>query len=186
MDNIWILVSSSAVIAAIVSSIASYLINKYSQNQAYKNDYYKSVISRRFETYQNIDDIIRALKSTMVDNDGRGCHSMFTGGKKEYYQTIVYLHNALTDSIWLSNEMFNELRNLNQLFLNIGDDITDDASSNIAIGKENYSKLGKYRTDIENQFKTDLLKMYDVEGFLETKVILKKLIYEIPNKTSKQ
>ena len=185
MDNVWILVSSSAVIAAIVSSIASYLINKYSQNQAYKNDYYKSIISRRFETYQHIDDIIRALKSTMVDN-GKGCHTMFTGGKKEYYQTIVYLHNALTDSMWLSNEMFNELRNLNQLFLNIGDNITDDASSNIAIGKENYSKLGKYRTDIENQFKNDLLEMYDVEKFLETKVILKKLIYEIPNKTSKQ
>lgn len=185
MDNIWILVSSSAVIAAIVSSIASYLINKYSQNQAYKNDYYKSIISRRFETYQHIDDIIRALKSTMVDN-GKGCHTMFTGGKKEYYQTIAFLHNALTDSMWLSNEMFNELRKLNQLFLNIGDDITDDASSNIAIGKENYSKLGQYRTDIENQFKNDLLTMCDVEGFLETKVILKKLIYEIPNKTSKQ
>lgn len=180
MDNIWILVSSSAVIAAIVSSIASYLINKHNQHQAYKNDYYKNIINRRLDTYQHIDDVICALKSAMVDNDGKGCHSMFTNDSKEYYKVILCLHNALTNSMWITDKMFNVLRNLNQVFLIIGNSITDDKSTNIAIGKENYSKLGKLRTDIENQFKEDLLEMPNIDKFLKNKVKFKTLIYEIP------
>ena len=180
MENFWILISSSTVISAIVSCIASHLLNIYTQNRAYRNDYYKNIINKRFETYQHIDNIICALKSTMVDNDGKGCHSMFTNDSKEYYKVILCLHNALTNSMWLTDEMFNVLKNLNQAFLDISYSITDDKAANIKIGKENYSKLGKLRTEIENQFKTDLLDMSNVSRFMKKKTKLKTLNYEIP------
>ena len=184
MDSIWITILSSAGAAAIVSAIASYIINILTQKHKYKDDYYKMVINKRMEAYQYIETQIQVMKLTIVDKDPNPYFMMFSGDSKLFYESQNNLTLAASNSLWLSQEMVDKLRQLQQHFLTIGAKITDDTENNILVGKEWYTKLGEDRRIIENCLKKDMLSLYDVKSFLKEKTERKSVIMEVP-KTNK-
>ena len=70
METLWTILSS-AVVAAIVSSIASYIINILTHKREYKDDYYKMVIAKRIDAYQYIEKQIAVLKFVVVDDKAK-------------------------------------------------------------------------------------------------------------------
>ena len=185
MDNIWINILSNAGVAAIVSSFASYLINIFAQKHKYKDDYYKMVVKKRMDAYQYIETQIQVLKLTVVDNiDAKPYFMMFSGDRKMFFEGQTNLALVASNSLWLSEEMTDKLRQLQQDFLTIEAKITDNPDNNIRIGKEWYTKLGEDRRIIENCLKKDLLSLYNVKSFLKAKTEHRTVIMEIP-KTNK-
>jgi len=180
MDNIWIAILSSAGVASIISAIVGYIFNILMQKRRYKDDYYKMVINKRMETYQHIETQIQVLKLSLVDEDAQPFFMMFNGDDKFFYEAQINLTLATSNSLWLSQEMIDNLRQLQQDFLTIGAEITDDVNNNRIIGKKWYKKLGEDRRKVEDCLKQDLLSLYDVENFLKSKTIYKTITVNVP------
>jgi len=105
---------------------------------------------------------------------------MFNGDDKFFYEAQINLTLATSNSLWLSQEMIDNLRQLQQDFLTIGAEITDDVNNNRIIGKKWYKKLGEDRRKVEDCLKQDLLSLYDVENFLKSKTIYKTITVNVP------
>ena len=181
MDSIWINILSSAGVASIISACASYAINALMQKRKYKDDYYKMVVEKRMDAYQYIETQIQVLKLTVVDNiDAKPYFMMFSGDSKLFYESQYNLTLAASKSLWLTQEMVDNLRQLQQHFLTIGAKITDNPTNNISVGKDWYTKLVEDRCMIENCLKNDLLSLYDVKSFLKEKTEQKSVIMKIP------
>lgn len=55
--NIWIAISSSSLLSAIITGIITYFVNKKILNQTYKNEYYKSILEKRLGNNIVVDPI---------------------------------------------------------------------------------------------------------------------------------
>ena len=180
MNTFWSILSS-AVVAAIVSSIASYIINILTHKRKYKDDYYKMVIAKRMDAYQYIEKQIIVLKFVVVDDkDGGKYHQLFDGNEAQVIEYQTNLGLAIANSIWLSDNMVNALNKLQSHFLIIGYKISDNIDNNTTIGKEWYQTLVAERKEIEELLKKDLLSLHDVKSFLKKKSSYKKIIVNIP------
>lgn len=167
--EIWQIILSSALVTSILSSVATWLIGNHAQNKSFKYDYYKLVINKRMEAYQYVDNQIKTMKFSVLDDDGNYYHSMFYGDSKTVLVNQRDFMLAKTNGIWLSSKMENALTHLNQLLLEINKEITDDIYSNVLVGKKYYTAVVRAREHVENLLKQDMLTLYDVEDFLKEK-----------------
>ena len=180
MNNL-LLILSSASVAAVVSAIASFIINVIMQKRKYKNDYYKTIINKRLDAYQHIETQIQVLKWSVADNDDTKLYCMMFSGDSEWcLDSQKHIKLALSKSLWLSQNMIDALNQLQKHFFEIENEITDVPENNIEVGKKWYSILGEDRNNIEDCLKNDMLSFHDVESFLETKADRKKVIINIP------
>lgn len=97
--EIWQIILSSAFVSSIVSCIGTWLIGNFSENKSFKNDYYKLVINKRMEAFQHVDNLIKTMKITTLDNDGRPYHSMFYGDSNALFANQGDLFRARTNSL---------------------------------------------------------------------------------------
>lgn len=167
--EIWQIILSSALVSSIITSFASWVIGNHSQNKSFKNDYYKSVIKKRMDAYQYIDDQLRAMKVTTLDNDAKPYHSMFYGNSINVLERQQDFMLARANGVWLSNEMEEALTELNQLLFEIDNNLTDEIDNNVALAKRYYSQLSNTRMKVEDQLRKDMLELYKVEIFLKDK-----------------
>lgn len=167
--EIWKIVLSSAFATSIVSSIATWLIGNSAQKKSFKNDYFKLVINKRMEAYQYIDNQLKTMKLSVLDDDGKPYHSMFYGNLNTIYSNQRDIILARTNGIWLSTAMENELSGLNQLLFEINNNLTDVIDNNVVVAKKYYSQVVESREKVENQLRKDMLVLYDVKGFLKEK-----------------
>ena len=103
----WEIVLSSAVISTIVSCIATLIINSVSQKKMFKNDYYKKVLNKRMDAYQYIDNQLKTMKITTLDEDAKPYHSMFYGDQKYIAANQNDMMLARVSGLWLSSDMEN-------------------------------------------------------------------------------
>jgi len=76
IETIIIAILSSSVIAAIISSF----ISIYNRKKDFENDFFKEVIHKRLQTYQFIESQIAVLISSVVDDDNKMYHLVFSYG----------------------------------------------------------------------------------------------------------
>ena len=167
--GIWQIIFSSALITSIITNIASWMIGNYSQNKSFKNDYYKLVIKKRIDAYQYIDNQLRAMKVSTLDNDAKPYHSMFYGSMKNIMERQQDFMLARANGVWISDEMEDALTALNQLLFEINNNLTDDINDNIALDKQYYPQLVDTRVKVEDQLRKDMLDLYKVKSFLKKK-----------------
>lgn len=167
--EIWQIILSSALVSSILSSVATWLIGNHTQNKSFKNDYYKLVINKRMEAYEHIDNQLKTMKITTLDDDAKPFHSMFYGNQKTISENQNNLIIARANGIWLSNAMENELSELNKILFDINHEITDDIANNVSIAKSYYYKVAASREKVEKQLRKDMLELYKVKRFLKEK-----------------
>ena len=180
MESIWTILSSAGV-AAIVSSIASYVINTLMQKRRFRDDYYKMVIEKRMAAYQGIEDYIRLLKTSVLDKTDGKPYNAYIFGKTihEFYEMQAYLAQLISQSLWLSESMIEALEELQQHILTIEEEIQLNKKTIQSIGKSWYNELGKTRKKIAKCLMKDLRDMVDVEGFLKGQRHRESVYYEI-------
>ena len=180
--EIWQIILSSALVSSLLSSVATWLIGNHALNKSFKNDYYKLVINKRIAAYQYIDNQLKTIKISALDDDAKPYHLMFYGDSKTVYKNQHNLIFARANGIWLSSKMEDALYELNKLFFEINNSITDDIDGNVVVAKEYYYKVAEARDKVEMQLRKDMLVLYDVKGFLKEKRNFKLVKYEVRKK----
>jgi len=73
ITGILALLISSSVLAALVSIGGNHLLAQLQ----FKRDYFKQVIAKRLNAYQQVDELIGILRGTTYDDSGRVVHMLF-------------------------------------------------------------------------------------------------------------
>lgn len=164
---------TSATISAIVGGLMSW----WFQEKSYRNDYYKTIISKRLEAYENVSSIVMQLKITVVDNDNKPYHIGLHESPNQLYKTLMSMCLAAMSNIWLSEEMIEELTKLNKVTYLISNNNNSD--NGVSIAKDYYEEVGQLRTDIENCIKQDMKDLYDVKKFLKKETTCKHISFPL-------
>jgi hypothetical protein len=157
---------STSAISAIIGAVIAGLYNLRAKRNDYVNDYYKAVIARRIAAYEQLEKLIGQLKACVVsEGDNRPYHLLFSSEKVEdWTRAFVSLGNAMDQGLWLSDEVFDKLRDLNYLLFRF-----NKPASVIEFGKQNYQTVATWRADLERLLAKDMLRLHDVKRFLKHK-----------------
>lgn len=162
MDVLKIIVASS-VVAALVSGLFSIIQIRIN----YRNEYYKKLIDKRFESYEMIQKILYFFSTSVTDfQDNKLYHIIFSKSNDlkahEFYNLLTKLSKS---NIWISKEIKDELDSLNFFIIENGIDFR-----NINHGKKYYKVLGDIRNNILVVTKNDLLKLHKIKQVLKIEV----------------
>jgi hypothetical protein len=161
------ILSSSLVSGGLVALIYGLYLLRSKQND-YRNEFYKLVIQRRLAAYEAVENLISAFKTTVLDTNNdpsRPYHAVFQDCTEEGMANLaMLLYNVSSKGLWLSDAVFQKAKELDKLWFNLGkpEDLTE-------FGKEHYEVLALVRADLESLLARDMLTMYDVKGFLQSK-----------------
>lgn len=176
MEMLEVIIGSS-LIAAIVSG----LLSMVQSNIEYRNEYYKKIIEKRFQSYEMIERVLYFFSTSVTDNkDNKMYHVIFgeenNSFASEYYLLITKLSKS---NIWISEKVSNELNKLNYFIIE-----NNINFMNIEDGKKYYKVLGDIRNDILIVVKKDILKLHKVEKALkeEVKIGMNKITIPINKK----
>jgi hypothetical protein len=163
-SELWVAVLSSSVITGILGAIFNGWFSLRSKQNDYANTYYKLVLDRRLVAYENVEQLILGIKTAVVDNDQRPYHFVFSMGDD---QVTIYksLFAVMSGALWISDELFEQTRELNLLIYSKA----KDGADMIQFGKDNYTKIAELRTQIEKLHARDMLTLHKVPSFLRSK-----------------
>ena len=156
------LLIASGIIAALVSSITSVLI----RNLQFKDDYYKTVIAKRLDAYNHVEQVIIKLKRLILTEDkAHTYHAVFD--KYEYFLDFISsIAKSIDNGLWLSDEIIEKLLELNSITILFNSD-TAPFSHKIAI--ENQDKITNIRLGLEMIIAKDMGSLHKVNEFLQRK-----------------
>jgi hypothetical protein len=160
--NPWLTVVTSAVVAATISGAFSLRAKR----NEYVNGYYDYVVKRRIAAYEHLEKLILQLKSCVVEKDDkRPYHLLFSSEKNEDWEyALRLLGGAMSEGLWLSNEVFEKLTEMNYLIFHI-----EKPDSVIEFARSNYKTLATFRVTFERLLATDMLNLHNVKRFLRSK-----------------
>ena len=164
MPDFWIAIFSSSLLSGVVGALIGGAFNLRSKQKEYVNDYFKTIIKRRLEAYEKLEVLINSFKLTILDDDQRPYHQVFSD--KATWTSIYKLFlESTSHPLWLSNEAFSKTRELNIMFLKASSDKRDL----LEFGKSNYKPIAELREEIERFHARDMLSLHNVESFLNQK-----------------
>lgn len=169
-----IAVISSSVFSAFLVAVMTGMFGLRNKHNEYVNDYYKLVIHRRVEAYEIFELVIRGYKTTLIDEDNRPYYIVFD---EDHNWKNAYgpLTTALSNSIWLGEEILELAKDLNSLLFPL-------PSMSVGItefGKQNYIAIAKIRDALEKQLAIDMLNLHQVKKFLVQKKKNKHGFHEV-------
>jgi hypothetical protein len=157
-------VLSSSLIAGVFGALIGGWFTLRGKRNDYANEYFKLVLARRMQAYEEVERLINMLKTAVLDRDGRPYHMLFS---KDDDKQGVYdlLFAVMSKALWLSDELFELTREFNVLFYSHG----DTNAGLIEFGKEHYKQVAELRTRMEKVHLRDMLVLHEVPLFLKSK-----------------
>lgn len=157
-------VLSSSLIAGVLGALIGGWFTLRGKRNDYANEYYKLVLARRMQAYEEVERLINMVKTAVLDRDGRPYHMLFS---KDDDKQGVYdlLFAVMSKALWLSDELFELTREFNVLFYSHG----EAEGGLIEFGKEHYRQIAELRTKIEEVHLRDMLVLHEVPRFLKSK-----------------
>ena len=136
-------VLSSSLIAGILGALIGGWFTLRGKRNDYANEYYKVVLARRVQAYEEVERLINMVKTAVLDQDGRPYHVLFCkdDDKQGVYDLLIAV---MSKALWLSDELFELIRTFNLLLYSHG----DAEGGLIEFGKENYKQVAELRTKL--------------------------------------
>lgn len=159
---------SSAVIAAVISSI----MTLYVTERHFRNEYYKKIIEKRFHALEYLNWLISLLKIAIPDKDGKTYHAIFSDDGSEYKKVMSELANKCSD-FWVSNKTQSAILKLNKEFFRCHLLLEESNGDAIEVGKREYFEIGKLRDNLEENVLGELPTLHKVRRFLREKNVKK-------------
>ena len=155
---------SSSLLSAVFGGLIGGWFMLRGKRNDYANDYFKMVLSRRVNAYDEVERLIQQLKTSVLDSDGRPYHSLFYSddSKQAAYDL---LGQSMSNALWLSDEMFGYIRDFNLILYRHGSSETGFT----AFGKQHYKEVAELRTKIEEVHLRDMLSLHQIPLFLKNK-----------------
>lgn len=114
MNQYITIILASSVIATVLSTIINYFISVRLKRLDYKNEYYKTIIQKRLEVYQYIEEQITYLRAVMIDeNDNKIYHALFNEGFEKAIDLQNNLIMAIAYSLWIDKDTSDYLQEMN-------------------------------------------------------------------------
>jgi hypothetical protein len=150
--------------AVTLAALVAGLYNLRAKRNEYVNDYYKTVIQRRIEAYEQLEGLIILFKTTIVGEDAKPYHLPFSG---EHHTEDVFkrLFSGMSQGLWLSEEAFEKTAELNRLLFRV----PEAQAAAISFGKQHYQAVATVRDDLERILAADMLELHKVGRFLKRK-----------------
>ena len=169
MDNIWITVLSSAGIASIISTIVGCVFNVLMQKRKYKDDYYKMVINRRMNTYEKVENVLNSLRTWTPKNSTQTTFCVIFENEEILVDFHKQLYDVMVDSVWLSEGINDNFEALNELIIKTEQGIMECGFDVNQMGTHLNDLMVDIHNHLETHYINDMLKLYDVKDFLESK-----------------
>jgi hypothetical protein len=163
-EQILLAILSSSFLSALLGAFIAGQYTLRAKHHDYIHHYYKMVLERRIAAYEQLDKLIGSIKIAVLDKDNRPYHWILSN-EEDWVNSYKILFDTMSHGLWLSNDLFKELRDLNLLLL----DRNETEESVIEFGKKNHKMIAIMREKIEHIRAIDMLHLYDVEGFLKNK-----------------
>lgn len=163
-DQFWLAILSSSLLSAIFGALIAGLFSLRGKQNEYVNDYFKTIVVRRLEAYESLEQFINSLKLSVLDDDHQLYHQVFSNEAawKDIYRRLL---DATAHPLWLSNEVFAKTRELNIMLLQA----STTGRDLVEFGKSNYAPIAELRDQIEKLHAKDMLALHDVKCFLKKK-----------------
>jgi hypothetical protein len=154
-----------ALLGALFGTLLTGVFNLRAKRNEYVNDYYKTVIQRRIAAYEQLESLIIAFKTAVVDQaDMKAFHQPFSGDSHRD-DIFTLIGSTLSQGLWLSDKAVQKTIDLNYLLFRM----PDAPGSLITFGKAHYSEIAELRAGLERILAADMLKMHEVRHFLSQK-----------------
>lgn len=153
---------------ALISPLLSGYFNIFVKNKEYQNEYFKQIVSKRLDAYEQLNRIIYTLKITVQDIDGKAYHRIFEN-EESFFNFYNMLYNNNMNNFWYSENLNNYLL---EIFRKFGKYAAKNEKTEYSkVGKNAYIELATLRDKIEKELANDLPKLYDIKYFLKNKDI---------------
>lgn len=164
IETTWGAILGSSLLAAIAGGIIAGFFTLRVAHDKYVNDYYRTVVQRRLGAYEQLENLITTLKTSVADDkDNRVYHLLFSSGDNtEAHKALFFI---LSQSMWLSDDVVNEAIALNRLLFNSHDESGDP----YRFAKDHYKEIADTRTRLERLHARDFMTLHDVKTFLKSK-----------------
>lgn len=157
-------VLSSSLIAGLLGALIGGWFTLRGKKTDYENEYYKLVLTRRIEAYDNVERLITTVKTAVIDSDGQPYHFLFSQEESEK-EVYTLLFSIMSNALWLSDELFDLTRGFNVIFYSH----SKEQNTLIEFAKEHYKEIAELRTKIEKVHLCDMLSLHEVPRFLKNK-----------------
>jgi len=169
--------------SSFLSSVLTSAINWLIQKNNYKNEYYKKILDRRLDAYENVETLIASMKVLIHSESGQLCNDFCSFGKSKFdgYMNSIVL--VITKSLWLNPEISNLLSEYNVFLLqNIEYKIDKNINCDDELerlGILNRDKIQDFRHKIENLLYKDLKNLHKIKAFFAQKRDLSKILINL-------
>jgi hypothetical protein len=164
-------INTQSVIAIFSVAVGAFIAGRYqlrARENDYRNEFFKLVIQRRLAAYEALEELVSALKMSVIDNESDPTHPyhlLFADESEEgMARPHVLLGTVMSKGLWLSEPVFEKLTQLNRMIF-----FMSSKPDGLVFAKENYREIGRIRVDLESLIAHDMLTMHDVRSFLKRK-----------------
>ena len=157
---------TSSLIAGIFSAIVSAIISIKLKNLDYKNEYFKQILKKRLYAYNLLESQIAVLKSTVLGDDAKPYHMIFSFDENKLIDFQKNLFGAMSHNLWINEDTIQFMEKLNELFFKISEKIEGNIHNQLVqIGKEYYFEIADLRNLLEDSVRKDLLNLHNLKKF---------------------
>lgn len=153
------------VLATIISILATSIIQFYLHRRTYRDEYYKKVINKRFQTYELIEKLLHKLILYEIYNSKKFHNLIFENWKDSYSEFRSDLLIIGANSYWLSDKINKKISDLNDYLLK---NIVFSEDSKLE-GIHNFDNLNLFCSQIETILAKDLKHLHKVIKFINGK-----------------
>ena len=156
-------------LSVLTSSTATLLITAYFQNRqankAYKNEYYKKIIEKRFNAYEDLEDVLRRLSTRLYDKEGTTL--LVLQDPKTFNDFFLSIFQAQLNAKWLGKESQAKLREMSIIVAKIGEEIgkIPTTESIKIVSKPYLGELLRLRTELLSHSLSDFENLHNVDKF---------------------
>jgi hypothetical protein len=160
------LLLSSSLLSAGLTSLITLLVSKAN----YKREYYKKLLDRRLNAYEEVELVINSLSTFIRTDKGELCPFVCAGGEQRRIEFLGMILRTSSHSLWLSSEVSGLLTELNVFMLNeIDNHISQNGDYNTQLeqlGAKNAATFRRLREELQDAMYSDLRNMSDIPKFI--------------------
>ncbi|WP_034043985.1 hypothetical protein [Wocania ichthyoenteri] len=157
---------TSSVFSAILTSFFNWKLH----NSNYKKDYYKKLLDKRLNAYEDLNRFINILSNIVYTEKGM-IHGLFCGSVG-FNHISSELRKTQEKSFWLDDITGHKLTELSVfLFNNVSGKIDDSLPEEVTrekyyeLGIEHYQKIEEFKGTLKFFMNNELKRLYKVEDF---------------------
>jgi hypothetical protein len=164
--NIITLVLTSSAISAGLTAFVNWIIQK----RNYQNDYFKKLLDKRIDAYEEVEDLASRMTNIVRLGNGKTCNFFCFAGYKHFTEFLISVRVPIKKSFWLSDNISSMLTELNIFLLNeIENKIDENGDKDeqlIELGALNIEKFRTMRKNIQAELYKDLKDLHNIEKFV--------------------